>query len=56
MSHIVADYLDEEAFLPACAQGAIGIETRDGDDVTQSIIAPLHNAGTAAAVRVNALF
>ena len=56
MSHIVADYLDEEAFLPACAQGAIGIETRDGDDVTQNFIAPLHNAGTAAAVQCERAF
>ncbi|MEP3232979.1 MAG: hydroxymethylbilane synthase [Hyphomicrobiales bacterium] len=56
MSHIVADYLDEGAFLPACAQGAIGIETRDGDDVTQNFIAPLHDAGTAAAVQCERAF
>ena len=56
MSHIVADYLDEEAFLPACAQGAISIETRDDDTATQTFIAPLHDETTAAAVHCERAF
>lgn len=50
MQAVVADYLDTEAFLPACAQGAIGLEIRHDDEVTRSFIKPLHHNDTAAAV------
>ncbi|MBK8084598.1 MAG: hydroxymethylbilane synthase [Devosia sp.] len=46
----VASYLDPRQFLPAPAQGAIGIEIRDGDARTAGIVAPLDHAPTATAI------
>ena len=34
-------------FIPACAQGVIGIECRAGDAATQALLAPLHDARSA---------
>jgi len=56
MQDIVADYLDMEAFLPACAQGAISIETRMDDAAVRSFIAPLHDPQTAATVEAERAF
>lgn len=56
MQDIVADYLDMEAFLPACAQGAIGIETRAGDEAVRTFVAPLHDPQTAATVEAERAF
>lgn len=56
MTDIVADYLDPDIFLPACAQGAIGIETRLGDDATHDFIMPLHDSVTAAAIHAERAF
>lgn len=39
-----------EVMLPAVAQGCIGIETRADDAATRELLAPLHDAATAAAV------
>lgn len=56
MTDIVTDYLDPDIFLPACAQGAIGIETRVGDDTTHDFIMPLHDSTTAAAIHAERAF
>jgi hydroxymethylbilane synthase len=48
-SNITA-YLDPERFLPAPAQGAIGLEIRADDSRTADLIAPLNHAPTATAV------
>ncbi|MEP6355330.1 MAG: hydroxymethylbilane synthase [Hyphomicrobiales bacterium] len=56
MTDIIADYLDPDIFLPACAQGAIGIETRGGDDTTHDFIMPLHDSITAAAIHAERAF
>ncbi|MEP3523966.1 MAG: hydroxymethylbilane synthase [Hyphomicrobiales bacterium] len=56
MTDIIADYLDPDIFLPACAQGAIGIETRVGDDTTHDFIMPLHDSITAAAIHAERAF
>ncbi|MEP3265344.1 MAG: hydroxymethylbilane synthase [Hyphomicrobiales bacterium] len=56
MTDIIADYLDPDIFLPACAQGAIGIETRVGDDTTHDFIMPLHDNITAAAIHAERAF
>jgi len=56
MQDIVTDYLDMEAFLPACAQGAIGIETRMDDAAVWSFVAPLHDPQTAATVEAERAF
>lgn len=53
---VARDYLDEEAFLPACAQGAIGIETRSGDEMVEAFISPLHDVETALAVTAERAF
>ena len=50
-SHI----LDEEMFLPAIGQGALGIETRSQTDI-QEMLEPLHHVETALAVRAERAF
>lgn len=46
----IASYLDPRQFPPAPAQGAIGIEIRDGDERTASIVGALDHAPTRIAV------
>ena len=50
-AHEITAHLDLERFPPAPAQGAIGIEIRDGDTRTAELIAPLDHAPTSLAVR-----
>jgi len=47
----IAQYLDPVQFPPAPAQGAIGIEIRQDDARTRTLIAPLEDRATAIAVR-----
>lgn len=56
MHDVITDYLDPVAFMPACAQGAIGIELRQGDKNTKDFIKPLHHANTAAAINAERAF
>lgn len=42
----ISEALDPGAFVPACAQGIIGIESRDDNDL-RALLAPLHDAETA---------
>lgn len=49
-SHIAKQMIDPNIFMPAPAQGAIGIEAREDDERTRELIAPLNHAGTAAAL------
>jgi hydroxymethylbilane synthase len=48
-----------EVMLPACGQGALGVECREDDDAMQTLLAPLNDEITARCVmaerRVNAL-
>ena len=46
----ITAYLDAETFLPAPAQGAIGIEIRQNDARTAELIGPLNHAPTATTV------
>jgi hydroxymethylbilane synthase len=46
----ITAYLDPRRFPPAPAQGAIGIEIREGDERTAGIVATLNHAPTATAV------
>ena len=46
----ITDYLDPRRFPPAPAQGAIGIEIREGDERTASLVAGLDHAPTRLAV------
>ena len=47
--------LDEQEFLPAIGQGALGIETRVNDE-TVTIVQPLHHQATAVAVSAERAF
>jgi len=49
-THIAKQLIDPNVFMPAPAQGAIGIETRKDDTRTRDLIAQLNHAGTAAAL------
>jgi hydroxymethylbilane synthase len=46
----VTAVLEADVMLPAVAQGAIGIETRGTDAVTNGLLAPLNCANTALRV------
>ena len=42
----ISALIEPEEMLPAVAQGAIGIETRQDDEATLSLLAPIHDAET----------
>ena len=46
----IADYMAVEDSLPACGQGAVGVETRLDDEWARQLLAPLHDPDTAAKV------
>ncbi|MGE0821450.1 MAG: hydroxymethylbilane synthase [Candidatus Binatia bacterium] len=48
--------LDEQMFLPAIGQGALGIETRADDADVIALVAPLHDDTTAFAVTAERAF
>lgn len=48
--------LDPETFLPACGQGALGIEIRDGDTDVADMLAPLDDMPTRVAVTAERTF
>lgn len=50
MADRIRQRLDVEQSLPACGQGAVGIELRSGDARTAELIAPLHHRKTAVRV------
>lgn len=43
----ISELFAADIFLPALAQGVIGIECRDDDEITRGLLAPLHDAPTA---------
>lgn len=49
-------FLDETQCLPACGQGAVGIECRSEDDTVKALLAPLNHAQTALTVRAERAF
>jgi hydroxymethylbilane synthase len=53
LEHRITEFLD---FLPALAQGAIGIETRADDTRTRDAVAVLNDADTAAALACERAF
>ncbi len=46
----ISSYIPKEILLPAVGQGALGIEIREGDEFTKSIISKLHHEDTYKAV------
>lgn len=59
MAQKITQILNDDTMLPACGQGALGIECREDDDRVKHLIAPLNDPLTALCVsserRVNAL-
>ncbi|MFP5382795.1 MAG: hydroxymethylbilane synthase [Gammaproteobacteria bacterium] len=51
MASRIASLLDPVDSLPACGQGAVGIECRAHDRITREMIAPLNHQPTALRVR-----
>jgi hydroxymethylbilane synthase len=47
---VASEILPVEAMLPAVGQGALAIEGRDDDGDIRNLLAPLHDAGSAACV------
>ncbi|MFA5960864.1 MAG: hydroxymethylbilane synthase [Tatlockia sp.] len=47
----ISDILNEDRMLPACGQGALGIECRTEDSRIQALIAPLNHQETALCVQ-----
>lgn len=47
----IREFLPIEVSLPAGGQGAVGVECRAGDAVTQALLRELHHEGTAVCVR-----
>lgn len=48
--------LDDQVFLPAIGQGALGIETRTNDEVVMSFVKPLNHAASATEVTAERAF
>lgn len=46
MLDVVRSAIEPEAMLPACAQGAIGVERRLNDDRVAALLAPIHHVET----------
>lgn len=49
LAHRISAPVDVADMLPAVGQGALGIESRSGDDETNDLLAPLNHAETRAA-------
>lgn len=52
MQQQISQTLDEKLMLPACGQGAIGIESRENDIEIKELLAPLNHSLTALCVGV----
>lgn len=49
--HLITETLSDEMMLPACGQGALGIECRTRDERIHHLLAPLNDPLTALCVR-----
>ena len=47
---IITQYFDTERMVPAVGQGALAVETREGDSAVENLIAPLNDRETIAEV------
>ncbi|MEM1275261.1 MAG: hydroxymethylbilane synthase [Pseudomonadota bacterium] len=56
LGHIIRTEIAPDEMLPACAQGAIGIEIRSSDDGTRALLAPIHDAETAQRLEAERAF
>jgi len=56
MASRIRSFIDESVCLPACGQGAVGIECRSGDDTVKALLAPLNHEETALTVSAERAF
>jgi hydroxymethylbilane synthase len=56
MAQRVTAPVGTDAMLPAVAQGAVGLEIRDGDEAIEDLIAPLNDEATALCVTAERAF
>ena len=56
LAHVITDLPDPEIFLPAPGQGAIGIESRIGDERIDALLAPLRHRDTQIALTCERAF
>ena len=56
MASRIRSFIDETISLPACGQGAVGIECRSNDDTIKALIAPLNHGNTSLTVRAERAF
>lgn len=52
----IRQFIDETQCLPACGQGAVGIECRSDDDTVKALLAPLNHPTTALTVLAERAF
>lgn len=56
LDHVATQVFEIDEFLPAVGQGAIGIEAREGDTRTLSLLDPINDAATAVALLAERAF
>lgn len=56
MASRIRSFIDEDVCLPACGQGAVGIECRSSDDTVKALLAPLNHEETALTVSAERAF
>ena len=56
MASRIRSFIDESVCLPACGQGAVGIECRSSDDTVKALLAPLNHEETALTVSAERAF
>lgn len=56
MSHYISDLFEPEVMIPACSQGAIVIEIRENDPVTEEIISKINDEKTLIATDAERAF
>jgi hydroxymethylbilane synthase len=55
-AELIRTAIAPDDMLPAVAQGAIGIETRSGDEASQALLTPIHDAPTATRLAAERAF
>jgi hydroxymethylbilane synthase len=56
LSHVISEYLEPNRMLPAVGQGALGIETRIDDSVTNRVVSSLAHRATMLTVSAERAF
>lgn len=56
MASRIRSFIDESVCLPACGQGAVGIECRSSDDTVKALLAPLNHEETVLTVSAERAF